>query len=275
VNTCGGNAGGGRARLAEVAVAAIRWRSRRRFPQLLAGQQHVRVCSRAHICISSRSRQKTRFKLTTDGAKYYSFGARDTLQERMQQELTRQQQATQQDDQQDDENGGGRQGAVNRDPRVRANVIWSPDSKSFAVTRTDQRKVGELFLVNNTANPRPTLMSYSYAMPGEENVGQQELFVFNGGDTKLTPMNLKRWKDQQLYDITGTEAPTSFAWCGAIARSALRADRSRHGHEGDRVDSARGHREQLERAPECSLRDEGRRLHLVVGALRVGPLLPV
>ena len=26
-------------------------------------------------------------------------------------------------------------------------------------------------LVNNIANPRPTLMSYSYAMPGEENVG--------------------------------------------------------------------------------------------------------
>ena len=65
----------------------------------------------------------------------------------------------------------------------------------------DQRKVGELFLVNNVANPRPTLMSYSYAMPGEENVGQEELFVYNAGDTQLTPVNVKRWKDQRLFDI--------------------------------------------------------------------------
>ena len=92
-------------------------------------------------------------------------------------------------------------GGINRDPRVRANVTWSPDSKAFIVTRMDQRKVGELFLVNNIANPRPTLMSYSYAMPGEENVGQEELFVYNAGDTKLTPVNVKRWKDQRLFDI--------------------------------------------------------------------------
>ena len=48
-----------------------------------------------------------------------------------------------------------------RDPRVRANVTWSPDSKAFVVTRNDKRKVGELYLVNNLANPRPTLMSYT------------------------------------------------------------------------------------------------------------------
>ena len=57
--------------------------------------------------------------------------------------------------------------ACNRDPRVRANVTWSPDSKAFVVTRMDQRKVKQLFLVNNTANPRPELMAYNYAMPGE------------------------------------------------------------------------------------------------------------
>ncbi len=65
----------------------------------------------------------------------------------------------------------------------------------------DMRKVGELYLVNNLANPRPTLMSYSYAMPGEENVGQSELFRYDVGDTKLTPVNVSRWKDQRLSDI--------------------------------------------------------------------------
>jgi len=136
-------------------------------------------------------------QLTRDGAKNYSFGARDTLQERQQQELQLQQQ------QQDDSTGGqgGDNGRVNRDPRVRANVIWSQDSKAFAVTRMDNRKVGELYLVNNLANPRPTLMSYTYAMPGETNVGQEELYMFKVGDTKLTPVTTKKWKDQRLFDI--------------------------------------------------------------------------
>jgi hypothetical protein len=61
--------------------------------------------------------------------------------------------------------------------------------------------VGELFLVNNTANPRPTLMTYSYAMPGDENVAQEELFAYKVGDTKLTPVNIRKWKDQRLFDL--------------------------------------------------------------------------
>ncbi|HEY9229729.1 MAG TPA: DPP IV N-terminal domain-containing protein, partial [Gemmatimonadaceae bacterium] len=146
---------------------------------------------------------KDTIQLTRDGVKYYSFGARDTLQERMQQQLQQQQQQQQQDD--DDEQGGGRQGggggSANRDPRVRPNVTWAPDSKAFVVTRSDARKVGELYLVNNTAMPRPTLMSYSYGMAGEQNVTQEELYVFKAGDTKLTPVNIKKWKDQRLYDI--------------------------------------------------------------------------
>src|SRR4029079_16065051 len=129
--------------------------------------------ARAHNLYLVKVASKDTIQLTKDGAKYYSFGARDTLQELQQQELNNQQQQQQQDDQHQEGGGGGRQGGINRDPRVRANVTWSPDSKAFSVTRMDQRKVGELFLVNNIANPRPTLMSYSYAMPGEENVGQE------------------------------------------------------------------------------------------------------
>jgi dipeptidyl aminopeptidase/acylaminoacyl peptidase len=44
-------------------------------------------------------------------------------------------------------------------------------------------------------------MTYTYAMPGEANVGQEELFVWSVGDTKLTPINVERWKDQRLFDI--------------------------------------------------------------------------
>jgi len=114
--------------------------------------------SREHNLYVVKVSTKDTVQLTRDGVKNYSFGARDTLQERQQQELQQQQQQ-QDDNQNDDQGGGGGRGGVSRDPRVRANVIWSQDSKAFAVTRMDNRKVGELFLVNNLGNPRPTLMS--------------------------------------------------------------------------------------------------------------------
>jgi dipeptidyl-peptidase 4 len=141
---------------------------------------------------------KDTVQLTHDGVKNYSFGARDTLQERQQQELQREQ--TQQDDTTQLGDGGGR-GGVNRDPRVRANVVWSQDSKAFAVTRIDQRKVKPLYLVNNLANPRPELMEYTYAMPGEADVGVEELWSWHAGDTKLAEVNVKKWKDQRLFDL--------------------------------------------------------------------------
>ena len=197
VNTCGGNAGGGRA---GGGGGGGQGRGGGGDFRNYSPDSSMFAFARAHNLYLVKVASKDTVQLTKDGAKYYSFGARDTLQELQQQELNNQQQQ-QQDDQQQEGGGGGRQGGINRDPRVRANVTWSPDSKAFSVTRMDQRKVGELFLVNNVANPRPTLMSYSYAMPGEENVGQEELFVYNSGDTQLTPVNVKRWKDQRVFDI--------------------------------------------------------------------------
>ncbi|HSJ64203.1 MAG TPA: DPP IV N-terminal domain-containing protein [Gemmatimonadaceae bacterium] len=131
-------------------------------------------------------------QITTDGERNYSFGFRDTLQ-------------VQQQQQQDDDDGDQEdRDARSRDPRVRANVIWSPDSKAFAVTRNDQRKVKELYLVNVLAEPRPTLRSYAYAMPGEQNVAQVELYVHRRGEAGLTPIDVKRWKDQRLLHIHWT-----------------------------------------------------------------------
>jgi dipeptidyl-peptidase-4 len=187
LNTCGGNAGGGRAGAVGGGGAAGGGR----------GNEFRNFSPDSSMFAFAR--EHNLFQLTRDGVKNYSYGARDTVAERQQQELQRQQTNTQ-DDTQGDGTGGGT-GALSRDPRVRANVTWSPDSKAFAVTRNDSRKVRELYLVNNLAGPRPELMSYTYAMPGEENVAQGELFVFNVGDTKLTPVNVGRWKDQQMSDL--------------------------------------------------------------------------
>jgi dipeptidyl aminopeptidase/acylaminoacyl peptidase len=137
-------------------------------------------------------------QLSKDGVRFYSFGSRDTTA------ITQQQENDQQDEQQQQGGRGQGQGARNRDPRVRAQATWSPDSKGFAIQRQDTRKVSDLFLVNSLSNPRPTLTTYKYAMPGEENVAQQELFVYKRGETQLTPVNVRRWKDQRIFDVHWT-----------------------------------------------------------------------
>ena len=138
-------------------------------------------------------------QITSDGERYFSFGARDTTQ------ATRclQQQQRQNNDDEDEEEDEDQQ-SRSRDPRVRANVTWSPDSRAFYVTRTDQRNVNELYLVNVLCDPRPALLTYKYAMPGEANVPQQQLFVFRRGDAALTRVPVEKWRDQRLFDIHWT-----------------------------------------------------------------------
>ncbi len=198
LNTCGGNAGG-RGGAAGGGGGQGGGRGGNDFHNY-SPDSSMFAFARDHNLYVVKVATKDTVQLTKDGAKNYSFGARDTLQERQQQELTLQGQNLQ-DEQGGGGGGGGGRGAVNRDPRVRASVTWSPDNKGFAVTRMDMRKVKELYLVNNTASPRPELMSYSYAMPGEDNVGQEELYVYKAGETKLTPVNIKKWKDQRLFDL--------------------------------------------------------------------------
>jgi dipeptidyl-peptidase-4 len=198
VNTCGATAGGGRAGGGGGGGGG---RGGNDFRNL-SPDSSMFAFARDNNLYLVKVASKDTVQLTRDGAKNYGFGARDTILEFQQRELLLQQQN------QGDDQGGQAVPPINRDPRVRPNVVWSPDSKAFAVTRSDTRNVGQLFLVNNLANPRPTMMAYTYAMPGEENVGQSELFVFNVGDTKLTPVNVKRWKDQQVSDLHFNAGPT-------------------------------------------------------------------
>jgi dipeptidyl aminopeptidase/acylaminoacyl peptidase len=130
-------------------------------------------------------------KLSTDGERNRTFGFRDTTQ-------------TQDSTEQQQQGGRGGRGGANRDPRVRANVTWAPDSRAFFITRQDQRKVKELYLVNVLAEPRPTLSSYSYGMPGEENVAQVELYTWHKGDAVVKPVTVKKWRDQRLFNVHWT-----------------------------------------------------------------------
>ena len=118
-------------------------------------------------------------QLTTDGERYYGFAARSraarttTISNRV---------AT-------PTSAGRRQGARRGRPRERQEVrparaglwvsSWSQDNKKFSLQRSDTRKVGELWVINSLANPRPRLETYKYGMPGEENQPQAELQVFD------------------------------------------------------------------------------------------------
>jgi hypothetical protein len=85
-----------------------------------------------------------------------------------------------------------------REPRVPVNVSWSKDSRKFAMVRSDQRKVGDLWVIDSLSNPRPTLESYRYAMPGEVNVNQYELLVFDRESKAKVAVKAERFKDQSL-----------------------------------------------------------------------------
>ncbi|MCW5943033.1 MAG: DPP IV N-terminal domain-containing protein [Fimbriimonadaceae bacterium] len=132
-------------------------------------------------------------QLTTDGERYYSFGARAGTGNEF--EFQQQQQTQTQQTQTPPEE------------RVRAQVTWSEDSKAFYVVRRDVRKVSELYLVNSLAEPRPTLMSYKYAMPGEENVTQTELNVFLREGRVFKKLDVGKWKDQSIADVHWTKTP--------------------------------------------------------------------
>lgn len=125
-------------------------------------------------------------QLTTDGATDYSFGSRSDT-ERFQQMLQ----------------GEGVQ--VEAPPanerRVRANVTWSKDSKRFFVMRSDSRKVKDLFLVNSLSEPRPTLLTYKYPMPGEVDVTQLEVFALDPEKIELVKLPVEKYKDQRLFDM--------------------------------------------------------------------------
>lgn len=90
----------------------------------------------------------------------------------------------------------------NKDKRKRVYAIWSHDSKKFALTRSDSREVKDLWVINAIANPRPTLETYKYHMPGEKESPQIEVYVFDLETKKQIPMHVDRFKDQTVNLMT-------------------------------------------------------------------------
>lgn len=76
-------------------------------------------------------------------------------------------------------------------------IAWSPDSKHFATIKYDMRPLKELWVINSVSQPRPTLETYKYQMPGEPGP-QEELYVFNMEDGSSKFYKTNAWKDQEM-----------------------------------------------------------------------------
>lgn len=76
--------------------------------------------------------------------------------------------------------------------------LWSPDSRHFATVLTDQRNVRDLWVINSLAEPRPTLETYKYQMPGEKEAPVDHLYVFDMTDNSRREVKTDRFKNQTL-----------------------------------------------------------------------------
>ena len=103
-------------------------------------------------------------QITTDGKQYFSYAANDK-------EMTTK--------------------------KVKPNIKWFGDSKKFYVLRRDNRKVQSLWLVDILSG-RPRLETYKYTMPGDKEVTQFELQVFDAAQEKAVKIQTDKWTDQTL-----------------------------------------------------------------------------
>jgi len=169
-------------------------------------------------------------QLTTDGEEHYSY-ARD-LRDEDKKEL--------QKDEKD-----------RKDFRTPAGmIIWSKDSKKIALVRQDERKVADLWVINSLANPRPTLETYRYEMPGEENQPQPEILVFDLATKGKVKIKAEKFKDQTLNIFSSPrkaldrerEFPPPAQWLADTTDKLYfgRQSRDLHGYELCVADTATG-----------------------------------
>ena len=81
--------------------------------------------------------------------------------------------------------------------RTGASLAWSPNSKYFAVLRSDLTKVKELWVIDVLANPRPKLEGYKYQMPGEPGP-KEHMYLFDFANKTSKNINIDAFKDQSV-----------------------------------------------------------------------------
>src|SRR5579875_1838468 len=99
--------------------------------------------------------------------------------------------------------GGGGENNVNKEKnknkrKPASAIYWSPDSKHFAMIRNDVRAVKDLWVINSLSEPRPTLETYKYWMPGEKEAPVPYVLLFDNASKTSRELNIKEFKNQDV-----------------------------------------------------------------------------
>ena len=76
--------------------------------------------------------------------------------------------------------------------------LFSPDSRYFVALLEDERAVKDLWVIDVMANPRPTLETYKYQMPGEKEAPVIHMYLFDLQTGERKEIDTWRFKDQTL-----------------------------------------------------------------------------
>lgn len=99
--------------------------------------------------------------------------------------------------------GGGNWGQTNedieknKDKRKNIRVLWSPNSKKFVYTRSNDKMLKDLWVIHSVSKKRPTLESFKYTMPGEPDFSKKEILIFDIPTKKRVIAKIDT--TQQLY----------------------------------------------------------------------------
>lgn len=126
-------------------------------------------------------------------------------------------------------------------------LLWSPDSRHFVHQKYDMSGIGELWVINSTAQPRPELETYKYQMPGEPGPKSYTM-LFDMTDKSHRYLDVSAFKDQSVMiankPFTNSDRfadYTSPVWLGSddsfyftrVSRDEHRVDICRYSLSGD------------------------------------------
>lgn len=120
-------------------------------------------------------------QLTTDGIERFGY-ARRILPEQL--------------DELKKEDKGDTNKAGIRSPAIQ--VHWSKDSKKLAVDREDTRKIPDYWVIHSLANPRPTLETYPYDIPGEDLMTVHQIEILDVATKQTVVVQAKNFPEQEL-----------------------------------------------------------------------------
>ncbi|WP_457618533.1 DPP IV N-terminal domain-containing protein [Lutibacter sp.] len=75
---------------------------------------------------------------------------------------------------------------------------WSRDSKKFIFQKSDLRNIKDLWVINSVSKKRPTLETYKYHMPGEQEYYKNELLIFDIPTKGVVKVKLDTIKQQSI-----------------------------------------------------------------------------